>query len=234
MLLLVALALTASASRADTVASLLGNFTVNQYSELALAAAKIEVRHAIVFGQLPALRELHLADADGDGVTSQAERDAHAHRLGESLARQLVVTVDGVAVPLHAVRATTSLPAEAAGFSLRVEMDLAGDLPSTSSHASRSLAFVNEAYAGRFGWQEIVVKPSRSHALFDTDAYSTSLTAGLTETIQAMPEAGPLAERAVAFSFVAGPLPAGARALGPRQGFGSAGSVAKASGADAA
>jgi hypothetical protein len=72
---------TASNSRADTVASLLGNFTVNQYSELALGAGKVEVRHAIVFGQLPALRELHLADADGDGVTSQAERDAHAQRL---------------------------------------------------------------------------------------------------------------------------------------------------------
>jgi hypothetical protein len=39
------------------------------------------------------------------------------------------MTVDGVAVPLHAVRATTSLPTEASGFSLRVDMDFAGDLP---------------------------------------------------------------------------------------------------------
>jgi len=217
--LLVSFALTAAPSRADTVASLLGNFSVNQYSELALGVDKIEVRHAIVFGQLPALRELHLADADGDGVTSQAERDAYAQRLAESLARQLVTTVDGVAVPLRAVRATTSLPTEAAGFSLRVEMDLAGDLPATTSRAHHTLTFVNESYAGRFGWQEIVVKPSRSLAIFDTDAHSTSLTAGLTETVQALPEAGPLAERAAAFSFVAGPLPAGTRALGPRPGM---------------
>ena len=46
-LLLVVVASTAAASRADTVASLLGNFTVNQYSELSLAARRIEIRHAI-------------------------------------------------------------------------------------------------------------------------------------------------------------------------------------------
>jgi nickel/cobalt exporter len=234
MLLLVSLALATSTSRADTVASLLGNFTVNQYSELAPTAGKVEVRHAIVFGQLPALRELHLADADGDGVTSQAERDAHAQRLAESLARQLAMTVDGVAVPLHAVRAITSLPTEATGFSLRVDMDFAGDLPAPAGDgARRTLAFVNESYAGRFGWREIIVKPSRALAIFDTDAYSTSLTAGLTETVQSMPEAGPLAERAIGLSFIAGPLPTGARALGPRPGTTDTTVAANASSADA-
>jgi ABC-type nickel/cobalt efflux system permease component RcnA len=218
MLLLVALALMASTSRADTVASLLGNFTVNQHSELSLSARKIEIRHAIVFGQLPALRELHLADRDGDGVTSQSERDAYALPLAESLARQLVVTVDGIGIPLQAQRATTSLPTEQTGFSLRIEMGFVGDLPATAGHVRHVLSFANDSYAGRFGWQEIVVKPSRSVAQFDTDAFSTSLTAGLTESVRAMPESGPLAERSIALSFVAGPLPASARPLGPRPG----------------
>ena len=62
---------------ADTVASLLGNFTINQYCGLQLERDAAEVHYVVVFGQLPALSELHSADANGDGVTSQAERDAY-------------------------------------------------------------------------------------------------------------------------------------------------------------
>ena len=205
-------------ARADTVASLLGNFTVNQYSGLELRVDRIDVRHVVVFGQLPALRELHLADADGDGVTTQAERDAYAERLAQTIAAELRVTVDGVAVPLRAKRWTTSLPPELSGFSLRVEVDFAGDLPLASGNSSRALTFTNDNYAGRFGWREIVVQSSRSIAVFDTDAYSTSFTAGLTETVPAMPATGPLAERAIHLTFADGPIPQGAQPLGPRPG----------------
>src|SRR5262245_59153487 len=76
-LLLALLAIAPLAARADTVASLLGNFTVNQYAGLDLGERALDVHYAVVFGQLPALSELHAADADGDGVTTQDERDAH-------------------------------------------------------------------------------------------------------------------------------------------------------------
>ena len=205
-------------ARADTIASLLGNFTVNQYSGLELRADRIDVRHVVVFGQLPALRELHLADADGDGVTTQAERDAYAERLAETLAGDLRVSVDGVRIPLHAKRWTTSLPPEQSGFSLRVEVDFAGDLPAATGSSIRALTFANDNYAGRFGWREIAVQPARSIGVFDTDAFSTSLTAGLTESLQAMPATGPLAERMIHLSFTDGPMPRGADLLGPRPG----------------
>src|ERR1700683_236831 len=92
--LLAALALAPLAVRADTVASLLGNFTVNQYCGLRLAADHVDVHYAVVFGQLPALRELHLADANGDGVTTQAERDAYVERLAPGLARDLRLVIE--------------------------------------------------------------------------------------------------------------------------------------------
>jgi hypothetical protein len=47
-----------SACRADTVASLLGNFTVNQYCGLALAGHSIEMHYVVVYGQLPARRRV--------------------------------------------------------------------------------------------------------------------------------------------------------------------------------
>lgn len=212
-----ALAALGASARADTVASLLGNFTVNQFSRVAISERAVDVRYSVVFGQLPALRELHLADANGDGVTTDAEREARGRSIAASLATQLRVAVDGEPVALRAVRSATSLPSEQGGFSLRVDVDLAGELPQASA-SSRKLAFANEAYAGRFGWEEIAVEAAPGIAVYDTDAFSTSLTNGLTESISELPASGPLAERSVHMTYRKGALPPDAQAIAPRPG----------------
>lgn len=206
-----------AAVHADTVASLLGNFTVNQFSRLTVMERAVDVRYSVVYGQLPALRELHLADTDRDGVTTDVERAAHADQLAAALAYQLSVTVDGRPVPLRATRTATSLPTEQGGFSLRLDVDLAGDLPPAGG-SRHEVAFANNANAGRFGWQEIVVNAAPGTSVFDTDAFATSLTGGLTESPQALPASGPLAERRVHFAYRQGPPPAGAQPLQPRPG----------------
>ncbi len=217
-LALCALAAAPIACRADTVASLLGNFTINQYCGLQLSHDAVNVHYSVVLGQLPALRELHAADANGDGVTSQTERDAYVQRLAPSYANQLQLTVDDVAVPLKAVHWTTSLPTEQGGFSLRLDIDYSAALPPNVASGDHTLTFTNQNYAGRFGWQEIVVEPAASMAVFATDAFSTSLTGGLTEALAEMPAAGPLNERAVHLKFARGSAPAGAQLLQPRPG----------------
>lgn len=201
---------------ADTVASLLGNFTTNQYVGARVAEGRLDVRYAVVLGQLPALRELHVADADRDGVTTEGERDAYVRQLAPTFAANLVVTVDGAPVVLNANRWTTSLPTEQGGFSLRLDVDLSGPLPA-GSHP-HTLALANHNYPGRFGWQEIVVEPADGMAIFDTDAFRTSLTAGLVEAVQDLPASGPLAERAVRLSYRAGAMPDGVTPIRARDG----------------
>ena len=214
---MVAATLGAGASRADTVASLLGNFTVNQYCGLALARDTVAVHYVVVFGQLPALRELHNADADGDGVTSQAERDAYVAQLAPGLADQLELRLDGHPVPLHAMHWTSALPTEQGGFSLRVDVDFSAKLPAVPG-AARILEFTNRNYPGRMGWREIVVESDPEVAVFDTTAYSTSLTGGLREAPRSLPAAGPLDERSVRLRITHGEPPSGAQLLGPRPG----------------
>jgi ABC-type nickel/cobalt efflux system permease component RcnA len=231
ILALLALAAASFAVRADTVASLLGNFTINQYSGVRLSEQVVDVRHTVVFGQLPALRELHLADADGDGVTTQGERDAYAKQLASTFAGQLRVTVDGEPVPLRAVRWTTSLPTEQGGFSLRLDIDLEGALP--AARTTRSLTFDNGVHAGRFGWNEIVVTAAPGVAVFDTNAFDTSLTEGLTESVQELPPDGPPAERAIRLAYRIGEAPAGVTLIGPRPGALSRAAPAEARDADA-
>jgi ABC-type nickel/cobalt efflux system permease component RcnA len=215
--MLAAATLWASPARADTVASLLGNFTINQFSALSLAENRIDVHRVIVFGQLPALRELHAADADGDGVTTQAERDAHAMRLARSLGDSLELTFDGKRVPLRLLRSATSLPAEQGGFSLRVDLDFSAPL-SIDGAAVHRLTFANRNYDGRFGWNEIAVTPATAWKVFDTNAFDDSLTGGLTEALRGLPASGPLQERAIHLAMTATAPPAGAVPLGGRAG----------------
>ena len=189
------------AGRADTVASLLGNFTINQFCGLQLASTAVQIHYVVVFGQLPALRELHLADADRDGVTSQAERDAYVARLAPGFAQALVLRVDRARIPLHAIRWSSSLPTEQGGFSLRIDVDFDGELPKAATDSTRTLEFANQNYAGRVGWHEIVLSPAAGVQVFNTDAYSTSLTGGLSEALQSVPATGPLDERTVHLSF---------------------------------
>jgi nickel/cobalt exporter len=156
---------------ADTVASLLGNFTINQYCGLELTSGTAAVHYVVVFGQLPALSELHSADANGDGVTSQAERDAYVGKLAAALAEGLELVVNGSKVPLHATHWATSLPTEQGGFSLRIDIDLDAALPAAAADAPRSLEFTNRNYSGRMGWHEIVVRPAPGILVYDSNAH---------------------------------------------------------------
>jgi nickel/cobalt transporter (NicO) family protein len=215
-----------SAGRADTVASLLGNFTINQYCGLKIASDTLNVHYVVVFGQLPALRELHFADEDGNGVTTQAERDTYVGKLAPGFAEGLTVRINGLALPLHATRWSSSLPTEQGGFSLRVDVDFAAALPGAAHEGAGTLEFTNENYAGRIGWHEIVVEPAPGLTVYDTDAFSSSLTGGLAEALKSLPAAGPLDERAVHLSFTQGIPPSQSKILAARSGSGnSVGSV---------
>ena len=202
-------------SRADTVASLLGNFTINQFCGLRVGRGSVHVHYVVVYGQLPALRELHDADANGDGVTSQAERDAYVGTLAPGFADGLELRLDGARTPLRATGWSSSLPTEQGGFSLRVDVDFIAQLPvpTTGTH---TLLFTNRNYPERLGWHEIVVNPVAGVALFDTDAYDTSATGALSEALQALPVAGPLDERSVHLRFDTATAPPGSAPLGPR------------------
>ncbi|MGH8798198.1 MAG: hypothetical protein ACREXI_14145, partial [Caldimonas sp.] len=212
------LATTPLTARADTVASLLGDFTINQFCGLRLDNDKVDVHFTIVFGQLPALRELHQADTNGDGVTTQQERDVYVSTLAPGIAEKLALAVDGVAIPLQASSWTSSLPKEQSGFSMRIDIEYSGALPAATGNSVRTLTFANKNFSGRIGWHEIEVKAPQALQVFDTDAFSSSLTGGLNDALKSLPPGGPLDERTVHMSFTRGDAPAGSRMLEARAG----------------
>jgi ABC-type nickel/cobalt efflux system permease component RcnA len=136
------------------------------------------------------------------------------------LADGLDLKADGVTVPLRATHWNSSLPTEQGGFSLRLDVDFAAPLPVAPGSALQ-LQFANHNYVGRMGWREMVVRGSPGLAVFDTNAYSTSLTGALSEALQSVPAAGPLDERSVHLRVAAGKPPADAVLLEPRPGSGT-------------
>lgn len=221
-LLLIALVVGVGAyqpARADTVASLLGNFTINQFARIKVEKKQVKLHFVVVLGQLPALTALHKADTNDDGVTSQAERDAYVKRLAPTFAKNLKLTVEGKKLPLHLASWTSSLPSESTGFSLRLDAHYTGKLPAGLHGPIHHLKFDNTNYAGRIGWHEIVVKPGTGISIFNTNAVSTSMTEGLSINPHKLPPSGPLDERAVHLAFTAGAAPLGVAMLQPRKGY---------------
>lgn len=212
------LAAAAPAARADTVVSMLGDFTINQYVGLQLSDDGARVHVVVVYGQLPALRELRDADTDADGVTTRDELDAHVMGLAPWLAESLVLTVDGVRVPLRAADWTSSRPAELAGASsLRFDINYHAALPRQAAGApARRLVLANRNFPGRVGWREMAVTAHPGLQVFDTNAYGTSLTRELGEVPAGMPAAGPLDEREIHLRYTGAVAPAGAVLLAPR------------------
>lgn len=213
---------------ADTVASLLGNFTVNQFCGLHLGQQQVKLHYVVVFGQLPALRVLHIADTNDDGVTTQAERDAYIRKLAPSLAKQLKLSADGKPLKLELKSWTSSLPKEAAGFSLRLDARYVATLPAAAAGTTQHLQFDNQTYTSQIGWHEIRVESAHGTAVFDTNAYSNSLTEGLSINPEKLPPGGPLDERSIHLAFVDGPLPSGTKPISLRPGT-QAGTQAAAS-----
>jgi hypothetical protein len=188
LLLLVVTVVASGLCRADTVASLLGNFTINQYSGLRLADNGIELRYAVVFGQLPALTELHVADTDM--TASLRRRSAMLTPSSWRRIRRAVQATVDAPPSRRATRWKTSLPTEQ-GDSVAAGLRLRRDVPA-ARRARIARWRLPTGTTRPVRWQEINVEPFAFDRRLDTDAFSTSLTAGLTESLQGMPASGPL------------------------------------------
>src|SRR4029077_17201489 len=73
----------------------LGNFTVNRYAAVHVAADATTIRYVVDMAEIPTFQEMRLVDANGDGTLADEEREAYLGRAARTLAESLVLTVDG-------------------------------------------------------------------------------------------------------------------------------------------
>jgi len=196
----------------------LGNFTINHFNKIEVGNDIVKLHGVIDMAEIPTFQELQLIDTDGDGKTSTAELNEYVHRSAVLWADKLLLTIDGVRVPLTVVAKNASLPVGAGGLqTLRVELDLEGQLSRLSSAEARTLRFEDDNYSDRIGWREIVVGPLSGTTIFNSSAFAN----GLSDELRAYPAgllAAPLDERSAQLSFSSGTTPAGVQLLARRDG----------------
>jgi ABC-type nickel/cobalt efflux system permease component RcnA len=205
------------------VAHPLGNFTISHYAHLTVGTERLRVRYVVDMAEVPTFQELETIDTNGDHALAKEEYDAYVEQAAQQYAEGLLLTIDGVRVPLRVEARKLATPPGDGGLPvLRVECDLVGDVPRGGADMVRRLHFEDTNRRERSGWRELVVTPEAGSAIFDSTAFGTGITDELTTYPPDMLTA-PLSERTATLSFISGAAPAGTQPLRTRAGLPVAG-----------
>ena len=200
----------------QAVAHPLGNFSINQFSSIEIAHNEISVRQILDMAEIPTFQESARIDTDNDGKLSQEELNAYASSLARSIAADLHLNLNGEPLVLTPMGTRAEIGRGAGDLpTLRIEWRLSAGLPANVEIGH--LRFQNDNYKGRAGWNEIVVSRADGISVFDSSAFSSSLSGELRNYPQENIMA-PLGERAAELSFSSGPVPSGAKPLSDRDG----------------
>ncbi|MEJ7607632.1 MAG: hypothetical protein WKF37_15515 [Bryobacteraceae bacterium] len=196
----------------------LGNFTVNHFTRLQVDNGRARINYVVDMAEIPAFQELRSADSNGDGKTSASELDAYMTRGAVPYANGIVLTVEGARVPVEVVSGKITTPPGAGGLlTLRVEHELLGRWVNRKPGVPAHLRLEDTNHRDRLGWHEIVVAPGSGISIFDSSAFSNSIS----NELRAYPPdmlAAPLDERRVNLSWVVGAAPPGAAVVRTRAG----------------
>jgi len=182
----------------------MGNFTINHYSALTVAAKQLDLLYVIDMAEIPAYQELGTIRADHNTDLTAAERATYLSGKAKELAGGLHLTVDGTALPLTPTGTPTlAFPPGAGGAAtptLRMELRYTATLP--TDHGS--LTYSDSNYAERIGWREIIAQSGDNVALRDSSVPSQDVSAALTQ-YRADLLANPPAVSTATLTFVAAP-----------------------------
>jgi nickel/cobalt transporter (NicO) family protein len=155
---LVLLAVAASALALPTLAAAhpLGNFTINRFSRIEAPGPRLYVRYVLDMAEIPTYQ------------AGRIDTNVYASRIAENAH----LVVDGRRAPLVPVRSALAHPLGAGGLhTTRLEVVLAGP----KLHGRISVAYLDNNYADRIGWKEIVVGADTPSASRELHAYPKDL-----------------------------------------------------------
>jgi ABC-type nickel/cobalt efflux system permease component RcnA len=140
--------LAALAVPAIALAHPLGNFTINHFSRVQASGGHIYVRYVLDMAEIPTFQARPRIDAAG--------RAAYAKELTTSIARRLVLTVNGRRVPLRPLTHELAFPPGQAGLKT-LRLEAVYGTPSLRSGAVARIRYRDTNDGGRLGWREIVL-----------------------------------------------------------------------------
>ncbi len=144
----------------------LGNFTINRYSRLELGIDQVRVRYVIDMAEIPTFQERQRMDLDSNGSISEVERDQYLADQVAGLKRNLHLVVNGEALALESQDYQLEFPVGQGGLqTLRLSLWLSARLPQP---AVWRVGYQDDNFAGRLGWQEVLVKTAGNVTLLES------------------------------------------------------------------
>jgi nickel/cobalt transporter (NicO) family protein len=134
----------------------LGNFTVNRYSGLVVAADAVTIEHVLDLAEIPTAQRSPAIDTNRDGRLAAAELAPWASKQCAATAPTLRLTVAGERVPLTVTRAAASTtPGQASLPILRLDCVLRAVVPVS---ATTEMAYVDTSSNDQVGWREVTAR----------------------------------------------------------------------------
>lgn len=187
---------------AAALAHPLGNFTISRYSRLTLETEQIRLRYIVDMAEIPTFQSRAEIDADSDGILSSAERVAYLDDQIEQWGDTLHLRVDGRRLPLTVQEKSLEFqPGQGGLETLRLTADFVARLP--GSDAAWQVDYQDDTFAGRLGWQEIVVEPMAGITLLTADVPTEDISEALSRYPDDLLQS-PLAINRVEFRFEPG------------------------------
>jgi ABC-type nickel/cobalt efflux system permease component RcnA len=226
----------------------MGNFSINHYVKITVAANSVDVLYLLDFAEIPTYQDVRQF-----GLTPKPDDPSLAPYLAkqaEVLRAGLSVQDDGQTVPLRCVSRQILFAEGAGGLpTMKIGLVFRGAFTASNGSASHTLTYADNNYPGHAGWKEVVVaKDARalilSSSVPDTDR-SRQLTNYATDLLNSPPQQltarvefkslAPASDAPVQRSAVNGPVPKAITAAGqpaPAKSVGPAVSPAQAKTSD--
>jgi ABC-type nickel/cobalt efflux system permease component RcnA len=134
----------------------LGNFTVNRYSGIVVAADGVTVEHVLDFAEIPTAQRTPAIDTNHDGRLDPAELAPWAAQQCRSMAPTLRLSVSKERVSLSVTHsAATTAPGQASLPILRLDCMLHA---AVSVHGTTTIRYTDTAATSQVGWREVTAR----------------------------------------------------------------------------
>ncbi len=177
----------------------LGNFTINHYAGLQVAADGIGVDYVLDMAEIPAFQEIHRLDANHNHQPDSTETAEYPGRKCDDILPQLNLQVNQHSVPLALNQAAVEfLPGVGGLATLRLTCQFQGAFQKAMvlGAADQAVEFTDNAYAQRLGWREMTV--NAQDIPIQGDFVTTSISSRLIEYPTEL-LSSPLNQRQVSF-----------------------------------
>jgi len=134
----------------------LDEFTVNHYTAIRITPTHVDLRFRLDIAEIAAFGELKLMDKDGDGVVSDAEREAYLSDRVKMLSDGQTLTLNGQPIALIVQHADVERRAGNRGIpTFFITIDYQMPLTNLGT-GTNTLNYFDDGYPWQNGWKEII------------------------------------------------------------------------------